>query len=143
MESIDDNQNQRQYEQDHDKIFETVRRETEESRKWDIALGCVMAVVILIDHKIFTLNGLIVCLFIQVIRYKIQVCDNIYMVTYRMTSMEDRMEYMNLAQYSRATLKFSIYLALIGLYFCIYTITLHSLVWLFIKLCVVLVTIFV
>lgn len=137
MESTTDNQNQRQ----HDQLFEAVRHETEEVRKWDIALGCGMAVVLLIDHEIFTQNAVIVFLLIQVLRYKIQVCDNVFIVTYRMTSMEDRMEYLQAVQYSRVTLKLSTYIFLTGLYFCMYVTTNNAFAWLLVKLCVALTTI--
>ena len=137
--TVIDNQSQQQ----HDKLFEIVSHETEDTRKWDIALGCGMASILLIDHEIFTLNALIVFLLIQVLRYKIQVCDNVFMVTYRMKSMEDRMEYMQATQFNRVALKLSTYIVLTGLYFCMYVVTNKQAAWFIVKLCVALTTIFV
>jgi hypothetical protein len=137
--TVMDNQSHQQ----HDKLIEIVRHETEETRRWDIALGCGMAAILLIDHEIFTRNALIVFLIIQVLRYKIQVYDNVFMVTYRMTSMEDRMEYLHAAQYSRVTLKLSTYLIMTAVYFCLYAVTANPYAWLFMRWSVALATILV
>ncbi len=140
---MDTTDNQIHQQQQSDQLMELVRHETEEARKWDIALGCGMASVLLVDHEIFTLNALIVFLLIQVMRYKIQVCDNVFMVTYRIKSNEDRMEYLQAAQHNRVALKLSTYIMLIGLYGCIYAFTANQDAWLLVKWCVALATIFV
>lgn len=140
---MDTTDNQIHQQQQSDQLMELVRHETEETRKWDIALGCGMASILLVDHEIFTLNALIVFLLIQVMRYKIQVCDNVFMVTYRIKSNEDRMEYLQAAQHNRVALKLSTYIMLIGLYGCIYTFTANLDAWLLVKWCVALATIFV
>lgn len=127
----------------HDKLMECVRRDTEEIRKWDIALGCAIASIILVDHTIFTFNALLVFLIIQLIRYKIEICDAVFVSTYRLASMTDRMDYMQTVQFSRISLKFSTYILLIGLTGIIYAVTGNPCAHLLVKWCVALATIFV
>jgi hypothetical protein len=127
--------------QQHDKLMEVVSREAYDTRMWDIALGCGMAVVLLIDHNVFTRYALIVFLLIQIVRYKGQVCDNVFMVTYRITSMDDKVDYMQASQFSRVSLKLSTYLILTAVYFCMYVVTANPYAWLFVRWSVVLATI--
>jgi hypothetical protein len=138
--TVMDNQS---HQQQHDKLIEVVSHETEETRRWDIVLGCGMVAVLLIDHEIFTRNAIIIFLLIQVMRYKIQVYDTVSMVTYRLISMEDRMEYLQASQFNRISIKLSTYLILTGMYFCIYVVTVNPYVWLFVRWSVALTTIFV
>jgi len=127
----------------HDRHLECVRRETEETRRWDIALGCAMASVILVDHSIFTFNALLVFLIIQFVRYKIEICDAVFVSTYRLTSMTERMDYMQAVQFNRISLKFSTYILLIGLTGIIYAVTANPSAHLLVKCCVALATIFI
>jgi hypothetical protein len=127
----------------HDMHMECVHRETEEINKWDIALGSAMAAVILVDHTIFTFNALLVFLIIQIMRYKIEICDAVFVSTYRLQSMTDRMDYMNATQFNRISLKFSTYILLIGLTGIIYAVTANPSAHLLVKWCVALATIFV
>jgi len=127
----------------HDQLMVCVRKETEETRKWDIGIGCALASVILVDHSIFTFNALLLLLCIQVVRYKIVICNAVFVTTYRLQSMAYRMDYMNATQFNRISLKFSAYILLIGLTGIIYTATANPFAHLLVKWCVALTTIFI
>ena len=127
----------------HDQLMVCVRKATEETRKWDIGIGCALASVILVDHSIFTFNALLLLLCIQVVRYKIVIYDAVFVSTYCLQSMADRMDYMNAMQFNSISLKFSTYILLIGLTGIIYAVTANPSAHLLVKWCVALATIFV
>lgn len=126
----------------HEKNMECVSREANEMRRLDIIIGCCMASVVLVNHNIFTFNALMLVLILQVVRYKIELCEAVYVTTYRITSMTERIDYMNYMQLNRVSFKFSTYIILLVVTICIYAVTINSYVLQLVKLSVALATIF-
>lgn len=127
----------------HDRYMDCLRLETEETRLCDIALGYAMVSIILVDHTIFTYNALLLFLILQIMRYKLYIYNIVYVSSYQLVSMTERIDYMNLAQLNRVYLKFSTYIMLIWLTCIIYAVTANPSVNLLVKWCVALITILV